>query len=91
MFQFLHQWFTPAPTASPSKEQAKQRLKVLLVHEQVDLPPQQFEQMKAEMLEVVSRYCEIDTDERVDFSLQRTEGQVSVVSSVPVKRITVRE
>ena len=58
---------------------------------QVDLPPMQLERMKAEILEVVARYCEIDTEESVEFRLNRDEGQVSLITCVPVRRVTVRD
>lgn len=76
--------------ASPgSKEDAKSRLKVLLVHDQVDLTPSQMELMKAEILEVIARYAEVDRD-HVDVRLERANTGVSVVSSVPVRRVTAR-
>lgn len=89
MFSFLTSFFRSSPVTS--KDTAKQRLKLLLVHDQVDLAPLQLERMKAEILEVVARYCEIDTDVQVDFRLNRADGQVSVVSSVPVRRVMVRD
>jgi cell division topological specificity factor len=73
-----------------SKNEAKQRLKLLLIHDQVDMPPMQLERMKTEILEVVARYCEIDSEEAVEFRLNREEGQVSIVSCVPVKRVTAK-
>lgn len=72
-----------------SKEDAKSRLKILLLHDQVDLSPQQIDAMKAEILAVIARYCEVDRD-RVDVRLERADDQVSVVSSVPVRRVTGR-
>lgn len=74
---------------TPSKEEAKQRLKLLLIHDQVDLSAAQLEAMKAEILEVIARYVEIDPAS-VDFRLQRDENSVSLVSSVPVRRVTER-
>lgn len=76
------------PNRPASKDEAKQRLKLLLIHDQVDLPPMQLERMKTEILEVVARYCEIDTEETVDFRLNREDGQVSIYSCVPVRRVT---
>lgn len=72
-----------------SKEDAKSRLKVLLLHDQVDLSPQQMVAMRKEILEVIARYCEVDA-ERVDVRLERADDSVSVVSSVPVRRVTGR-
>lgn len=73
-----------------SKDEAKQRLKLLLIHDQVDLPAAQLERMKAEILEVIAKYCEIERDEQVEFKLNREDGQVSLVSTIPVRRVTAR-
>jgi cell division topological specificity factor len=89
MFDYLHRLFRPGSGPS-SKDDAKQRLKLLLVHDQIDIPPLQLERMKAEILEVVARYCEIESGEEVEFRLHRSDGHVAVVSSVPVKRVHVR-
>ncbi|MES2638299.1 MAG: cell division topological specificity factor MinE [Myxococcota bacterium] len=72
-----------------SKEDAKSRLKILLVHDQVDLTPSQMNAMKAEILEVIARYCEVDR-EHVDVRLEKADNGISVVSSVPVRRVTSR-
>ncbi len=72
-----------------SKEDAKTRLKLLLIHDQVDLTPGQLEAMKAEILEVVGKYVEVEGD-NVQFELSRAEDGVNLVSSVPVRRVTAR-
>lgn len=77
------------PRGGGSKEDAKSRLKVLLVHDQVDLTPSQMEAMKQELLQVIARYCEVDAD-RVQVHLERANETVSLVSSVPVRRVTHR-
>lgn len=77
------------PRVSGSKEDAKSRLKILLVHDQVDLTPNQMQAMKAEILDVIARYCEVDRD-HVDVRLEKADNGISVVSSVPVRRVTTR-
>ena len=72
-----------------SKEDAKARLKFLLVHDQIDLTPAQMEAMKSELMEVISRYVEIENS-GVDFRLEREEGAVALVSNIPVRRVTAR-
>jgi cell division topological specificity factor len=74
---------------SGSKEDAKARLKLLLVHDQVDLTPSQLDAMKAEICAVVARYAEIDVN-RVVVSLERADDAVRLTSSVPVRRVTQR-
>lgn len=73
-----------------SKDDAKQRLKFLLIHDQVDLTPGQLEQMKAEIMEVIGRYVEIEADHGTEFKLAREDGHVALVSSIPVRRVVER-
>ncbi len=72
-----------------SKDEAKARLKLLLVHDQVDLTPSQLDAMRAEIAAVVARYAEVDMD-KVDIRLEKAHDQVRLTSSVPVRRVTGR-
>lgn len=74
---------------STSGADAKARLKVLLVHDEIDLPPAKMEAMKAEILEVVAKYVEVEA-ERVQFKLDKDSGSVALVSSLPVRRVLAR-
>ena len=69
-----------------SKNEAKQRLKVLLIHDQVNLTQAQLEQMREEVVAVIRKYVEID-DSGVDFKLDRGESGVELAASVPVRRV----
>ena len=46
-----------------SANTAKQRLQLVLAHDRSDLNPELLQQMRREILEVVSRYVEIDFEE----------------------------
>jgi cell division topological specificity factor len=72
-----------------SKNEAKQRLKFLLIHDQVDLTPVQLDQMKAEILEVIARYVEVDQEDST-ITLERGDRNVALVSSIPVRRVVER-
>ena len=80
--------FTGGPP--PSKDEAKQRLKVLLIHDQVDLTPAQLDRMKDEILQVIRRYCEIGVNDDIEFNLNRDQASVVLRSTIPVRRITMR-
>ncbi len=77
-------------TNKNSKDEAKQRLKFLLIHDQVDLTPGQLEAMKTEILEVIARYVEVEDLEGTEFKLERGDGHVALVSTVPVRRVVQR-
>ncbi len=72
-----------------SKDEAKQRLKFLLIHDQVDLSPAQLDAMKEEILAVIGKYVEIDTDS-TEFKLERADDSIALVSSIPVRRVVER-
>ena len=72
-----------------SKEAAKQRLKFLLIHDQVDLTPAQLDDMRQEIMEVISKYVEVD-ETNTEFKLERAEKEVALVSSIPVRRVLTR-
>lgn len=72
-----------------SKDEAKNRLKVLLIHDQVALTPAQMDAMREEIMVVINRYVEVE-DDGVEFRLSREDGSISLVSNVPVRRVTAR-
>jgi len=72
-----------------SKDEAKQRLKFLLIHDQVDLTPAQLEAMKVELMDVIKKYVEIDP-QNCELKLARGEDSIELVSSVPVQRVIKR-
>lgn len=66
-----------------SKEVAKDRLRLVLIHDRVRISPGQMEAMKQELLAVVSRYFDVDTDGvEVTFSQNRRENRL--VAEMPV-------
>jgi len=87
MLELVNKLFGARQTTS--KEDAKQRMKVLLIHDRVNLTPAQMELMKAELLDVIARYCEVDP-EGVDIRLNRRDNGISLDSTVPVKRVTAK-
>ena len=74
-------------TQTGSKDDAKQRLKILLIHDQVDLTQAQLDGMKEEIMEIVAKYVEVD-DTNVTFKLNRDDGEIALVSTFPVRRVT---
>ena len=75
---------------SASKEVAKDRLKLILIHDRSDLSPELLELIKGEIMKVISTYAEIDSSE-VDIRLTRTDesegNSPALIASIPIKRI----
>ncbi len=68
-----------------SANTARQRLQLVLAHDRSDLNPELLQQMRREILEVVSRYVEIDLEE-VDMSLETEDRVTALVANLPIKR-----
>ena len=64
-----------------SSEIARERLRLVLIQDRVELAPDMMQQMKQEILEVVSRYMVVEED-FVEFEVRRLEDLVMLVSNI---------
>ena len=76
------------------KEVAKDRLRLILIHDRGDLAPETLDKIREEILEVISKYIEIDIND-VDISLNRSdsiEGEASpaLIANIPIKNVRGR-
>ncbi|MGL5646592.1 MAG: cell division topological specificity factor MinE [Clostridium sp.] len=77
------------------KEIAKDRLKLILIHDRGDLPEETLEKIRTEILAVLTKYIEIQVDD-VDISVSKSdveEGEAtpsSLIANIPIKNIKGR-
>lgn len=71
---------------SPSKDIAKERLRLVLVHDRTNISPQFLEALKEDLIRVISDYMDIDI-RAMDIRLSSTETQVALVANIPVRRM----
>jgi len=71
---------------SGSKNLAKERLRLVLVHDRVGISPHILENMRADLIQVISNYMEID-EQALEVSLDSSGNSVALVANIPVKGI----
>lgn len=76
------------------KQVAKDRLKLILIHDRGDLAPETLEKIRKEIMGVISKYIEIDAND-VEISLNRSEniegeGSPALIANIPIKNIRNR-
>jgi cell division topological specificity factor len=74
-------------TEALSKDTAKQRLKLVLIQDRLELAPEKLEEMKKEIWEVVSKYMVVD-DDFMEFEVRRLDDLTVLVSNIEVKDLS---
>lgn len=75
-----------------SKDVAKERLKLVLVHDRSELSPEILEMMKSDIIRVIKEYAEID-DDSIDIKLtrmkreERESATSALVANIPIIKV----
>ncbi|HEY8362701.1 MAG TPA: cell division topological specificity factor MinE [Tissierellaceae bacterium] len=75
-----------------SKNIAKERLKLVLVHDRADLSPKFLEMIKSDIIRVISEYVDID-EEGLDIKLTRMRRESdnttisALVANIPILKV----
>jgi cell division topological specificity factor len=67
-----------------SARQAKDRLKLVLIHDRIDLNPGTLESLKDELIEVISRHIDIDPAS-VSIEMAQDGRQQRLIADIPIK------
>jgi cell division topological specificity factor len=86
MFTELFEKLFPNLNDRSSRQEVKNRLQLVLAHDRSDLTPQMIESMRREILEVVSKYVDLDAD-AMDFALENSSRVTALVANLPILRV----
>lgn len=65
---------------------AKDRLRLVLMHDRADIPAPMLEEMRKELVTVLAKYVEID-ENALEVSLDRADGTVALMANIPIRRV----
>ena len=82
----LSRFFGRETEVSTSKNTAKERLRLVLVHDRLDISEGVMEQLREDLIATIGRYMDIDRD-ALDVSLSREDDGVALVANIPVKGV----
>ena len=74
----------PSQDQERSKDTARNRLRLVLIQDRMDLSPELMSAMKREIWQVVSRYMVVD-DDFIEFEIRRLDELMVLVSNIQVK------
>lgn len=69
-----------------SKDVAKERLRLVLVHDRATVSPEFLDRLKEEMIQVISKYMEID-EENTIISMHSNEETAVLEANLAIKSI----
>jgi cell division topological specificity factor len=85
IIDFLTQEININPNYQDSRNDAKSRLQLVLMQDRNKLAPGVMEKMREEIIEVISRYVEIDR-ELLELQLQSEANSLALIANIPVLR-----
>lgn len=62
---------------------AKERLQFILVHDRINLSPEEMKNMKEELMDVIHKYLEVD-DDNVKMEVNKKEEVMALIANFPL-------
>ncbi|MHB8073147.1 cell division topological specificity factor MinE [Desulfosporosinus fructosivorans] len=72
--------------SASSKSVAKERLRLVLVHDRTSISPAMLNRLREDLIKVISNYMEID-ETALEFNLCQDDREVALVANIPVVKM----
>jgi cell division topological specificity factor len=72
--------------STSSKNVAKERLRLVLVHDRASISPYVLNRLKEDLIAVISNYMEIDQS-ALEVSLNQDDKEIALVANIPVLKM----
>lgn len=79
MIEFLKRLFGHQGSSATAKE----RLRLVLMTDHLELAPEMIETMKRDLVDLISRYVEVDRD-RIDVTFERQDRTLAMLANIPI-------
>ncbi len=80
----MSDWLSKLSGKANSAEKAKDRLKLVLIHDRTDITPSSLEEMKDEIIKVISNHISIDP-ELVKIQMLHEGREQRLIADIPIK------
>ncbi|MGA8797933.1 MAG: cell division topological specificity factor MinE [Candidatus Cybelea sp.] len=83
MIDFLRRLFGQ----SGSSTTAKERLRLVLMTDHLELSPELIEAMKRDLVDVISRHVEVDRD-KIEVNFERQDSALAMLANIPILSVS---
>lgn len=83
ILEFLNKDLYVNPSHLDTRCDAKDRLKLVLMHDRTQISAPTMEKMRQEIIDVITRYVEVDTD-ALQLNLEKDSNTLALVANIPV-------
>lgn len=71
---------------SSSKEVARERLKLVLIHDRSSASPELINALKSDLIEVIQQYMDIDVESLI-VNLENEDDTMALIANIPVRSL----
>ena len=82
-------WLSRLTGSNKSADEAKERLKLVLIHDRTDINPEVMEELKDDLLKTISNHVSIDPNS-VKITMMHEGREQRLVADIPLKHFQQR-